>query len=314
MTAQTKNSHFLAPKYWPVWLGISLLWLLNRLPWRWQIRLGRLLGRLLFLTSPHRRRVTRTNIRLCFPELSHQQQSNMVKEVFANNGIGLFETAMAWWTPRKKLQPYIEMEGREHIEKALAEGKGIILLGAHFSTLDLGGLLFSEFFPVDAMYRRHNNPLLEHIITRGRERYFEVVIERSDIRQVVRSLRQNHIVWYAPDQDFGNRNSVFVPFFGVQAATITATTRLVKFNSSPVMMLAQHRKPDDSGYVLEVFPPIDPFPTGDEATDATLVNAEIEKAIRKDPAQYMWVHRRFKTHPKGKGYLYRQKHRDKAKS
>ncbi len=314
VTTASRNSDFLAPKYWPVWFGIGVLWLLNRLPWRWQIQLGRFLGLFLFMTRPHRRRVTRTNIRLCFPELSNHEQAQMVKQVFINNGIGLFETAMAWWTPRQKLKPFIELKGQEHIDKALAEGKGIILLGAHFSTLDLGGLIFSEFYPVDAMYRQHNNPLLEHIITRGRQRYFEVVIERSDIRTVVRSLRKNHIVWYAPDQDFGRTNSVFVPFFGVPAATITATTRLVKFNDSPIMMLAQHRKPDNSGYILEVFPPIEPFPTGDEEQDATLVNAEIEKAIRIDPAQYMWVHRRFKTHPQGKGFLYAKKERNGPQS
>ncbi len=284
---------------------MGLLWLLNRLPWRWQIRTGRLLGRLLYHMSARRRHVTRTNIRLCFPELTREEQAQRVREVFANNGIGLFETAMAWWTPREKLRGHITFKGREHLDAALAQGKGVILLGAHFSTLDLGGLLFSEYYPVDAMYRRHNNPLMEKLITRGRLRYFGQAIERSDIRRVVRALRKNHIIWYAPDQDFGRKQSVYAPFFGVPAATITATTRMVKLNGSPILMLAQHRLPDDSGYELELFPVIEPFPTGDEEADATRINAEIERAIRKDPAQYMWVHRRFKTHPKGKGYLYR---------
>jgi KDO2-lipid IV(A) lauroyltransferase len=194
-------------------------------------------------------------------------------------------------------------KGREHLDSALARGKGVILLGAHFSTLDLGGLLFSEFYPVDAMYRRHNNPLMEDIITRGRGRYFGQSIERSDIRSVIRALRKNHIIWYAPDQDFGSKQSVYAPFFGVPAATIKATTRIVKLNDSPILMLAQHRLPDNS-YELELLPVIEPFPSGDEAADAARINAELERAIRKDPAQYMWVHRRFKTHPEGKNYLY----------
>ncbi len=306
MTQKTTSNCYLNPRFWPVWIGLGLLWLLNRLPWRWQIRLGRVLGATLFHLSPQRRQVTEVNIRLCFPELDQDEQARMVRRVFANNGIGLFETAMAWWTPLEKLRGYYTLKGREHLEQALAEGKGVILLGAHFSTLDLGGLLFSDCYPVDAMYRRHNNPMLEEMITRNRLRYFGQAIERSDIRSVIRALRKNHIVWYAPDQDFGIKHSVYAPFLGVPAATITATTRMVKLNGSPILMLAQHRLPDDSGYELELFPVIEPFPTGDEEADAARINQELEKAIRKDPAQYMWVHRRFKTHPKGKNYLYRQ--------
>ena len=298
----------LSPRFWPARVGIGLLWLLNRLPWRWQIRIGRILGGFLYHLSPQRRHVTQVNVRLCFPELNPIEQAKMVKQVFANNGVGMFETAMAWWTPLEKLRGHFTLKGREHLEAALAQNRGVILLGAHFSTLDLGGLLFSDYYPVDAMYRRHNNPMLEDVITRNRLRYFGQAIERSDIRSVIRALRKNHIIWYAPDQDFGRKQSVYAPFFGVPAATITATSRMVKLNNSPILMLAQHRLPDDSGYELELFPVIEPFPTGDEEADATRINAEIERAIRKDPAQYMWVHRRFKTHPEGKNYLYKQQY------
>lgn len=298
---------FVSPRFWITHFGIGLLWLLNRLlPWRQQIRLGRMLGQLLFHLSPRRRHVTQVNVRLCFPELPEKNQADLVKRIFINNGIGLFETAMAWWTPLEQLKSHVTLKGREHLDAALERGQGVILLGAHFSTLDLGGLLFSAFYPVDGMYRRHNNPLLEQVITRNRHRFFGQAIERSDIRSVIRALRQNHIVWYAPDQDFGMKQSVYAPFFGVPAATITATTRMVKLNNSPILMLAQHRLPDDSGYELELFPIIEPFPTGDEEADATRINQELERGIRKDPAQYMWVHRRFKTHPEGKNHLYRK--------
>ncbi|MBA4503637.1 LpxL/LpxP family Kdo(2)-lipid IV(A) lauroyl/palmitoleoyl acyltransferase [Marinobacterium marinum] len=305
MTQKPSPNRFLSPRFWHIWLGVGLLWLLNRLPWRWQITIGRRLGQLFFYLSPRRRHVTEVNVRLCFPELNTDEQARMVRNIFANNGISLFETAMAWWTPEPKLEGQYVLKGREHLDAALSQGKGVILLGAHFSTLDLGGLLFSQYYPVDAMYRRHNNPLLEKIITGNRLRYFGQAIERSDIRSVIRALRKNHIIWYAPDQDFGPKQSVYAPFFGVPAATITATTRMVKLNDSPVLMLAQHRLPDDSGYELELFPVVEPFPTGDEEADAARINAELERAIRKDPTQYMWVHRRFKTHPKGKNYLYR---------
>ncbi|MBV0933268.1 LpxL/LpxP family Kdo(2)-lipid IV(A) lauroyl/palmitoleoyl acyltransferase [Marinobacterium weihaiense] len=306
MTTKTtaSDSSFMSPRYWHIWLGTGLLWLLNRLPWGAQIRLGRLLGRLLYHFNRQRRHITEVNVRLCFPERGPEEQRQLVRRILENNGIGMFETAMAWWSPIRVFEHRTTLKGREHLDAALAQGKGVLLLGAHFSTLDLGGLLFAQHYPVDAMYRRHNNDLMEQIITRGRSRYFGQSIERSDIRSVIKALRKNHIIWYAPDQDFGRKHSVFARFFGVQAATITATARLAKLNGSPILMLAQHRLPDGH-YELELFPIIEGFPSGDDEADAQRINDELEKAIRKDPSQYMWVHRRFKTQPDGKGRLYK---------
>ena len=309
VTIKTSSAKFSAPRYWPVWLGMAVLWLLNRLPWKLQILLGRILGRLLHLFNRKRRLVTEVNVRLCFPELTSREQAQLVRRIFENNGIGFFETAMAWWSPLRLFRNRIHFKGREYLEAALAEGRGVLLLGAHFSTLDLGGLLFAQHYPVDAMYRRHNNDLMEEIINRGRSRYFGQSIERSNIRAVIKALRQNHIIWYAPDQDFGRKHSVFARFFGVQAATITATARLARLNDSPVLMLAQHRLPDGT-YELELFPALEGFPSGDDEADAQRINDELEKAIRKDPSQYMWVHRRFKTQPEGKAHLYRHVERD----
>ncbi|WP_239995709.1 LpxL/LpxP family Kdo(2)-lipid IV(A) lauroyl/palmitoleoyl acyltransferase [Nitrincola tibetensis] len=289
----------------PTRLWVGLLRLLVRLPYSAQLILGKWVGLGLYFLARDRRNVTEVNVRLCFPELNSEQQKKYVRDIFMNNGIGIFEAAMSWWAPDAWFKDRVTLIGTEHLEEALAEEKGVILLGAHFSTLDIGGLLFSYYYPVDAMYRKNNNPLLEDVITRGRLRFFKSAIERSDIRTVIRNLRKNHIIWYAPDQDFGMHQSVFAPFFGVPAATITATSRMVKLNGSPILMLAQHRTPDNR-YELEIFPILRPFPTGDDVQDATLINAEIEKAIRKDPTQYMWVHRRFKSHPKGKNYLYKK--------
>ncbi|GGB97421.1 lipid A biosynthesis lauroyltransferase [Marinobacterium zhoushanense] len=306
MSKDSATDRFLHPRYWPTWFMLASLRLASLLPYRLQLRIGALLGALLYRFNRHRRRVTETNIRLIFPDLDPVARQRMVRDVFRHNGIGLLETAMAWWMPVDRLPQKIIFKGREHLDQALQQGRGIVLLGAHFSTLDLGGLLFSQYYEVDAMYRKHNNPLMDRYIRKGRSRYFGQAIERSDIRSVIRALRKNRIVWYAPDQDMGSRNSVYAEFFGVPAATITATSRMVKLNDSPILMLAQHRLPDDSGYELELFPVIEPFPSDDVEADAARINAEIERAIRKDPAQYMWVHRRFKTHPRGKNYLYRQ--------
>lgn len=306
MSDQIKSIDLLKkPSLWPTALWVLFLKLLVRAPYKWQMHIGSFFGWMLYHLAKDRRHVTEVNVRLCFPDLSSEQQKKRVRSIFHHNGIGIMEAAMAWWAPEEWFRDKVNIKGQEYLDKALSEGRGVILLGAHFSTLDLGGLLFRFYYPVDAMYRKNNNPLLEKVITQGRQRFFDQVIERSDIRSVIRNLKKNHIIWYAPDQDFGLHQSVMAPFFGVPAATITATSRMVKLNKSPLLMLAQHRLPNGH-YELELFPVVENFPTGDDVTDATIINAEIERAIRKDPEQYMWVHRRFKSHPKGKNYLYKQ--------
>ena len=292
------------PSLWLTWFWVQLLRLLVRLPYNWQLKLGSFFGWCLYHVARDRRHITEVNIQLCFPELNELERTRRVRTIFNHNGIGIMEAAMAWWAPEEWFKKRFTLKGQEHIDNALSQGRGVILLGAHFSTLDIGGLLFNFHYDVDAMYRKNNNPLLEQVITNGRKRFFKSAIERSDIRSVIRNLRKNHIIWYAPDQDFGLHQSVMAPFFGVPAATITATSRMVKLNNSPILMLAQHRLPNGH-YELELFPVIENFPTGDDINDATIINAQIERAIRKDPEQYMWVHRRFKSHPKGKNYLYR---------
>ena len=298
------KKQFLAPNYWPTWAGLGLLYVICLLPFPWQIKLGNWVGDLMHLLFKSRRHITEVNIKLCFPEMPAIERQQLVRNVFRNNAIGIFETSMSWWMSEQRLNLPVTLKGKEHLEEAIALGKGVILLGAHFSTLDMGGRLLSRFFEVDAMYREHNNLLMDSIIKSGREKHLGQAIERESLRNVLRALRKNHVVWYAPDQDFGPRHSVYAPFFDVPAATITATTRMVKLNHSPILMFSHHRTADDKGYELELFPLIENFPSGDDILDATRINQELEKGIRKDPAQYMWVHRRFKTHPKGKNYVY----------
>lgn len=301
------DSHrFLSPRFWPTWLSLGLLKAINLLPYQAQIRLGSWLGDVMRLLFRSRRHIAAVNIALCFPELSAEEQQALLKQTFRDNAIGIFETSMAWWTPDKRLTFRVEAKGEEHLTAALEKGQGVILLGAHFSTLDMGGRLITRFFPACAIYREHNNPLLDRVIKTAREQHLSEVIERESLRQVLRALRKNKVVWYAPDQDFGPKHSIYAPFFGVPAATIPATTRMAQLNNSPVLLYTHHRKADNSGYELEFFPPLADFPSGDELADATCVNQAIEQGIRKAPAQYMWVHRRFKTHPKGKNYLYRK--------
>ncbi len=297
---------FLSPRWWGIWCWVGLLRLLVMLPHGWQMKVGVFFGLLLYHLLPSRRRVTETNIRLCFPELDAQQQADLVKASYLSNGKGVLETAMAWWADPEPLHRMTEVKGLENLQAALAEGRGVILLGAHFSGLDLGALLFSRYGIAETVYRPNDNPLMDRIISAGRMRSLHKVIDRSDTRAMVRCMKANHCLWYAPDQDYGPIHAVYAPFFGVQAATITATSRIAKIKNSPVLMLGQYRKPDDSGYILDISAPVQGYPTGDDVADATLINLVIETAIRKYPEQYLWMHKRFKTQPEGKNTLYKR--------
>jgi KDO2-lipid IV(A) lauroyltransferase len=303
-TEQSQWYHFLAPSYWPSWILLLLLRLLALLPFKAGLAVGRGLGSLLYRFAGNRRRITEVNISLCFPELNPEQQQQLVKKVFEANATGFVETAWAYWADPQSIKQKTTFIGQELLEEALQQQRGVILLGGHFSTLDLGGLMLS-FTGVenDCVYRQHNNPLMEHWITKKRARFCKPV-ERKKFRVLLRDLRQNGCVWYAPDQDFGSKGAVFVPFFGQTAATIVATTKMVRLNNSPILMLSHHRNADNSGYTME-FAEMPGFPSGDETRDAELVNLALEKAIRKAPEQYMWVHQRFKTQPDGRRKLYR---------
>ena len=174
-------------------------------------------------------------------------------------------------------------------------GRGVLLVGGHYSTLELGGTLLSLFHPMNVTYRAHKNPLIEAVMTNSRAKHFARVIEREDVRQAMRSLKDGDTLWFAPDQDYGARHSVFVPFFGVEAATITATSRFARMNNSPALMFSHTRNPAGSGYTLSIGPVLEGFPSGDDEVDARRINAELESRIRQYPEQYLWLHRRFKT-------------------
>lgn len=292
-----KNTYpYFAPKYWLTWLGVGLLRLIALLPFKLGLTLGSIIGKVLYYILPKRRRITEINTQLCFPELTHKQQKQFVRDVFRDNGIGIVETAWAFWSNKQSLLNRTTYIGLELLDDALKQGKGVILLGGHYSTLDLGVALFGlQGYPMVTMYRRHNNPLMEEIICRGRSGW-SAPIERKKLRQIVRKLRENYVVWYGPDQDFGRKNSVFVPFFNQTTATITATSKMVRLNDSPILSLQQRRNPDNSGYTITIAP-VPGFPSGNETEDARLMNLAIEEAVRLAPSQYMWVHQRFKTQP-----------------
>ena len=295
---------FLAPRYWKTWLGLLMLRLLALLPFKAGLAVGSALGWLLYHLIAKRRWVTEVNLRLCFKELSAAQQQQMVKDIFKANATGIIETAWAYWGSQTMIAKRTESIGFERLEQALEQGRGVILLGAHFSNLDLGGLqLLINKVDFDAVYRPHNNALMDYWIRRKRAR-FSKPVDRAKFREMLRDLRNNRVIWYAPDQDFGEHGAVYVPFFGHPAATIVGTTKMVRLNQSPILFYRHQRKADNSGYSIEICE-VPGFPSGDETRDAQIVNETIEAAIRLAPEQYMWVHKRFKTQPDGKQKLYK---------
>lgn len=295
---------FAHPRYWPAWLAIGAMYVAAWLPWRLKLWLGKAIGLLAWRLVPRRRHIVETNLRLCFPELDDEQHRRLVRQTFIANGIGILETATGWCRDPEHLRHRVTFKGQEHRARLQAEGKGALILGVHFSTLDLGGALHSLFFRADAVYRPHNNPLFDRFMGRARHDYFDATLDRRDLRGVVRRIKAGHAVWYSPDQDFGRHASVFAPFFGIEAATVKLTAKIARMTGAPVIPLIFHRNPDDRTYTLEYLPPLEDFPSGDEVSDAERVNAFIEGAIRKHPEQYLWLHRRFKTRPEGEPGFY----------
>ncbi len=290
-----RYSRFLHPRYWSSWCMVALARILAYLPLRLQQWLGSLAGTLVYHGWPKRRKIALTNIGLCFPHLSLQARHKLVRACFASNGIGLLETATGWFRDPERLRDVTHVHGHEHIERALSRGKGVILLGGQYSTLELGGALISLFLKnADILQRAHKNPLYNAVMTRSRQRYYGV-LDKSDLRGMLRSLKANRVVWYATDQDNGRKNSVFAPFFGVPAATLTATSRIARKTGAAVVPFSHFRRADGKGYDIYFHPALTNFPSHDEVKNATRLNKVLETEIRKHPEQYLWTHRRFKT-------------------
>lgn len=303
------RAYFLHPRFWLLWLGLGLLWLLVQLPYRVLLVFGRWLGALMYHTAGSRPAIAARNLELCFPERSEAERARLLKENFASTGIAFFEMAMSWWWPQKRLARLAHIEGLEHLRQAQQEGQGVILMALHFTTLEIGAALLGQVHTIDGMYREHKNPLFDYIQRRGRERHNRdaTAIEREDIRAMLKVLRAGRAIWYAPDQDYGRKQSIFVPLFGIPAATVTATTKFARLGKARVVPFTQERLADGSGYRLVIHPPLADFPGESEEADCLRINRWIEQAVSQCPAQYLWAHRRFKTRPVGEPRLYRKR-------
>jgi len=289
---------FLLPKYWLTWLGVIILYSISWLPYKWQLGLGRLVGRLLFKIGSKRKHVADTNLKLCFPEMSEQERQHILKINFENTGIALFETGMGWWWPDWRIKRKFTITGLDNIEKAQAEGNGVLLLAMHYLSAEIIGRGFGHAHPLVIFYRPHNNQLMEYFQFRGRGRSNKYMLGKRDVKGLIKALKAGDACVYLPDQDYGRNRSLFVPMFAVKdAATTTGTLIFARQNATVTMMMIPKRNDDGSGYTIEITAPLTNFPTKDDTTDVIRINQELEKAIARKPEQYMWLHRRFKTRP-----------------
>lgn len=284
---------FLGPRYWPVWLGLGLVRLVNLLPLPLQLAIGRAFGRLAYVFSRRDRRIASINIALCLPDLDQAARRRLVKEHFKSLGCSLFETGLVWWAGDTRMRRYIRFEGREHLDAALAEGRGALMLSAHFTTLEMGARALTLLGPTSIMYLTPSNPLIAELSRRGRGRHTVQAISSDQIRDLLQNLKNNLPVWYAPDQRFTDKNSELVPFFGQPASSNVATSRLAKISGARVLPYLPYRE-ENRGYVVRIFPPFDNFPSGDAVADTRRFHELIEAHVRDHPAQYLWAYKRFK--------------------
>ena len=285
-------------------LVLSLSWLLHWLPLPVLAWLARGLGIMLYLVGRARRRVALKNLSLCFPELSVQQQRRIARDHFRSFSQVVLEQGLLWWASDRRFQRLILVHGMEHWRAV--ETRPIIWLAPHFAGLDWAGVRLSAERPVASVYSRQNSELLNRMLLKGRNRFNQsVLFSRQDgLRGVVKALRQGTSFYYLPDLDFGRRDALFVPFFGVLAATVTGLSRIAKLTNALVLPVIARQRPGGRGYDVTIYPAWADFPTDDVAADTRRMNAFIEARIEEMPEQYLWTHKRFKTRPEGEPSFY----------
>ena len=289
----------LSPRQWPAWLGIGLGCLLAYLPWALARIVAPTLGWLMRELMVSRRRAAEINLALAFPELDDVQRLQLLRAHFRSLGMSVFEFLRAWWGPLSPVDCGFVAQGLEHVEQARAGGRGIILISPHFTTLEICTRLLCQYVPVSGMYRPHDSDALDWAVRHGRLGHATAMFARDELRPAIRHLKNGGVLWFAPDQETRRGDSVFVPFFGQPAWSLTSTHAMARLSGAQVLPLFHERR-DDGSYRVEIGAPLEGFPSSDALADTARVMALIEAQVRRAPAQYLWIHKRFKTQPDGR--------------
>jgi KDO2-lipid IV(A) lauroyltransferase len=297
-SAPAFSATLLAPKYWPVWFGFGLLALLvNLFPYSLLYKTGRGLGILGMKFGKKRAHITRRNLELAFPEKTEQEIETLTTENFKNTGLALIETAIAWFWPDWRFRRLIISHDTSQLESLEEQGKGVLLCCVHALNLEITARAFTVVGkPGYGIYRPHNNPAYNFIQHWGRTRTGNQLIDRKDLKGMIRVLRRGNRLWYLPDQDYGRRKSVFVPFFAVKDACTTTGTSILAYTSKSAMVTGSSFRNAQGKYELIVSEDIQPdYPQKDEKAAAAFMNKQMEQVILRAPEQWMWLHKRFKT-------------------
>jgi KDO2-lipid IV(A) lauroyltransferase len=296
--------HFLAPRFWPAWLGLGFLRVLICLPYPLLLRIGHSLGHLYRIIAKERVQIAATNLKLCFPDLSEKERSILLKKNFASMGMGLIETRLAWWASDKRLRKMVEFQGLENLHAVQEKNTGMLVFTAHFTTIELA-LRFSAFqIPICTVYRPQRNPLLEWIIQQARQRYVMQSITSTDIKKVLSTLKNRQNIAYASVQNKRDKNPAFVPFFGIPTGTVTATSNILKHTGAALITSFCMYNKKQRKYIIIISSALNPLLKGEPLQDATILNQALENMIRQSPEQYVWAYKYFKIRPPGEPSLY----------
>jgi Kdo2-lipid IVA lauroyltransferase/acyltransferase len=281
------------PKYWLTWVGLGVMRAVEWLPIPAQRRVGNAIGLLLRRLPLAYVRIARRNIDLCLPELAEKDRAALLDSHCRSLGMAVCETANTWWSSDRRINQLADIQGLEHLRAALSKGRGAILVGAHFTTVEISTRILGTVVPLNVVYRPSKNALLTHTMYTSfcRNGY---PIAHDDIRGMVRALKRNEAVWYAPDQSYRNKGAVMAKFFGIPAASNTGTSRLARISGAAVMTYFGERLPGDAGYRVIIGPAFEDFPGADPLDDVERYHRLLEAQVRRVPEQYLWVHRRFK--------------------
>lgn len=303
MAARTSkgNERLLGPRYWPTWLLLGLMRLAALMPLRLIVIIGSVSGEILYLLAAERRRVAAINLAIAFPETDARTRRRLNRACFRNVSIAVLEIGMVWWAP-ERVRRITVIEGLEHLRAAQKADTGAMLLTAHFTCIEVGLPALSTHATLQAMYKRPHNKLMDAFMERHRGKFTAIIAGHHSPIGLIKGLKQGHAMWYAPDQDFGGKDTVFVPLFGVEATALTAPARIARMAGVPVMPCGIARK--GGRYVLTIGAPLEAFPTGDDMRDALTVNQATEALIRRNPEQYLWIHKRYKRRPDGRFGIY----------
>ena len=285
-------------------LGVFILWLIHWLPFRLIVAIGKGVGMLLFLLAAERRRVGEINLKLCFPDMSDQARKKLMRDHFKMFGRGIIERSILWWSSAERIRGLIRVEGVEHFEAI--KDKSAILLTPHFIGMDAGGQWVAQHADTVCMYANQKNLYLTDLLLRKRARFRKQYLysRQQGLRPILKGMRAGMPFIYPPDQDQGVKDGVFIPFFGVPAATMTSVSRIAQMADAKVVPSVTRILPVGEGYVLTFYPAWDNYPSGDAVADARRMNEFIEQRILEMPEQYFWLHKRFKTRPEGEERFY----------